>query len=214
MIITVSHQKGGVGKSTVAWNIAVNFAALIPTTIIDLDTQRSLTTINTLRSSEGLVPLTIEHCSSVDELTAYIKKDTRDHLTIIDSGGFDSSFNRIAILASDLLITPVSDKPFDLMGLQRYEDILKDLSKIQGEKVKTHILFNNINPAMKKFGDLIEFICSSEHFELLVSVLRQRVDFAHSVGEGKSVKEYRPHSKANEEMDELFNEIKTILDIK
>lgn len=214
MIITVSHQKGGVGKSTIAWNIAVNFAHIIPTTIIDLDTQRSLTTINTLRSSQGLTPLDIQHCLSVDELTAYIKKDTRDRLTIIDSGGFDSSFNRIAILASDLLITPVSDKPFDLMGLQRYEEILKDLSKIQGEKVKTHILFNNINPAMKKFGDLIEFICSSEHFELLVSVLRQRVDFAHSVGEGKSVKEYHPLSKASEEMDVLFDEIKTLLDIK
>jgi cellulose biosynthesis protein BcsQ len=67
---------------------------------------------------------------------------------------------------------------------------------------------------MKRFGDLVEFICMSEHFELLTSVLRQRVDIAHSVGEGKSIKEYRIFSKANQEMDELFEEVKSILNIK
>ena len=100
------------------------------------------------------------------------------------------------------------------MGLQKYEDILKSLSEIQGETLKTHVLFNNINPAMKKFGDLVDFICMSDHFELMTSVLRQRVDIAHSVGEGKSIKEYRIFSKADQEMDELISEVKSILNIK
>ncbi|HEX5623005.1 MAG TPA: ParA family protein [Sulfuricurvum sp.] len=214
MILTLSHQKGGVGKSTVAWNLAVLFSNIIETRIIDLDTQRSLTVTNSLRQEQGLSPIPILHFNTAEELAHYAQNDSDEVLTIIDSGGFDSGFNRVAIIASDLLITPVSDKPFDLMGVQKYEEILKSLSQIQGETIKTHILFNNINPAMKRFGDLVEFICMSEHFDLLTSILRQRVDIANSVGEGKSIKEYRIFSRADQEMDELFHEIKALLNIK
>lgn len=214
MIVTLSHQKGGVGKSTVAWNLAVYFSGIMETRIVDLDTQRSLTVTNALRHEQGLSPIPMIYFNTAEELAEYAAADSDNVLTIIDSGGFDSAFNRVAIIASDLLITPVSDKPFDLMGLQKYEEILKSLSVIQGETIKTHVLFNNINPAMKRFGDLVDFICTSEHFELMVSILRQRVDIAHSVGEGKSIKEYRIFSKADQEMDELFSEVKSILNIK
>jgi chromosome partitioning protein len=214
MILTLSHQKGGVGKSTVAWNLAVNFAKIIPTRIVDLDTQRSLSVTNALRRDQGMEPIEMLHFNTAEELAQYAAQDSDDILTIIDSGGFDSAFNRIAIIASDLLITPVSDKPFDLMGLQKYEEILKSLSEIQGETIKTRVLFNNINPSMKRFGELVDFICMSDHFDLLVSILRQRVDMAHSVGEGKSIKEYRIFSRADQEMDELFEEIKGILNIQ
>jgi chromosome partitioning protein len=214
MIITLSHQKGGVGKSTVAWNLAVYFSKIIPTRIIDLDTQRSLSVTNAIREQNNLGAIPMLHFNSAEEFAEYAASDSDETLSIIDSGGFDSAYNRIAILASDLLITPVSDKPFDLMGLQKYEEILKSLSDIQGEKIKTHVLFNNINPAMKRFGDLVDFVCTSEHFELLTSVLRQRVDIAHSVGEGKSIKEYRIFSKADQEMDELLLEVKSILNIE
>ena len=213
MIITLSHQKGGVGKSTIAWNLAVHFSKLLPTTIIDLDIQQSLTQTNEIRKSMQLKPLSIKQIKSADELALHIQNDTDKEITIIDSGGFDSAYNRIAISGSDMLITPVSDKPFDLMGLQKYEEILKSLSEIQGETIKTNIVFNNLNPAMKNFGDLIEFICMSEHFELLTSVLRQRVDIAHSIGVGKSIKEYRIFSKADREFDELFEEVQKKLNI-
>lgn len=214
MILTLSHQKGGVGKSTVAWNLAVYFSGIMDTRIVDLDTQRSLTVTNALRKEHNLPSITMIHFNTAEELAEYAAADSDDVLTIIDSGGFDSAFNRVAIIASDLLITPVSDKPFDLMGLQKYEEILKSLSVIQGETIKTHVLFNNINPAMKRFGELVDFICTSEHFELMVSILRQRVDIAHSVGEGKSIKEYRIFSKADQEMDDLIAEVKSILNIK
>jgi chromosome partitioning protein len=213
MIITVSHQKGGVGKSTIAWNLAVHFSKIVPTTIIDLDIQQSLTQTNEIRKSMGLEPLSVKQIKTSDELAKHIQNDTDKQITIIDSGGFDSAYNRIAISGSDMLITPVSDKPFDLMGLQKYEEILKSLSEIQGETIKTNIIFNNLNPAMKNFGDLIEFICMSEHFELMTSVLRQRVDISNSIGVGKSVKEYRIFSKADREFDELFKEIEEKINI-
>jgi len=53
----------------------------------------------------------------------------------------------------------------------------------------------------------------SEHFELMTSVLRQRVDISNSIGVGKSVKEYRIFSKADREFDELFKEIEEKINI-
>src|SRR3989338_7503877 len=136
MILTLSHQKGGVGKSTVAWNLAVSFSKIIDTRIIDLDTQRSLTLTNTLRQEHELSPIQMLHFNSAGELAEYAAADSDEVLTIIDSGGFDSAYNRVAIIAADLLITPVSDKPFDLMGLQKYEEILKSLSEIKVKRLK------------------------------------------------------------------------------
>jgi cellulose biosynthesis protein BcsQ len=66
---------------------------------------------------------------------------------------------------------------------------------------------------MKNFGNLIEFICMSEHFELMTSVIRQRVDIANSIGVGKSIKEFRIFSKADQEFDALFEEVKLKLNI-
>lgn len=99
------------------------------------------------------------------------------------------------------------------MGLQKYEEILKSLSEIQKETIQTNILFNNLNPSMKNFGDLIEFVCMSEHFNLMTSIVRQRVDIANSIGVGKSIKEFRVFSKADQEFDALFEEVKEKLNI-
>jgi chromosome partitioning protein len=214
VIVTLSHQKGGVGKSTIAWNLAANLSEALPVQIVDLDTQRSLTVTNSIRKDQGLEPFEMLHFQNAGELAAHIEADSDDRLTIIDSGGFDSAFNRLAIVASDLLITPVSDKPFDLMGLQKYEEILKTLSEIQGETLKTHIVFNNLNPALRRFGDIVDFVCLSEHFELMTSVLRQRVDVANSVGAGKSVREYRRFSRADQEFEAFCDEVKAELCIE
>jgi chromosome partitioning protein len=45
MIIAVAHTKGGVGKSTIAWNIATALKESHNVELIDLDFQRTLTYI-------------------------------------------------------------------------------------------------------------------------------------------------------------------------
>ena len=67
MTITVSHQKGGVGKSTIAWNLAVHFSKIVPTTIIDLDIQQSLTQTNEIRKSMELKPLSVKQIKTSDK---------------------------------------------------------------------------------------------------------------------------------------------------
>ena len=60
MIITVAHQKGGTGKSTIATNLAVE----LKTSLLDLDKQHSSIIFNYKRANAGLKPL---DCYSIAE---------------------------------------------------------------------------------------------------------------------------------------------------
>ena len=60
MIITVAHQKGGTGKSTIATNLAVE----LKTSLLDLDKQHSSIIFNYKRAHAGLEPL---DCYSIAE---------------------------------------------------------------------------------------------------------------------------------------------------
>jgi chromosome partitioning protein len=140
----------------------------------------------------------------------YLEKIKDNQIVIIDSGGFDSSLNRIAIIGADIILTPVTDKIFDLLGLQKYEEILIELSEIQNEDIISHVFLNNINPQIKKFKELTEFINESKHFNMMQSKIRTRVDFSNSIGVGQSVVEYKENSKASNEIKAFINEVISI----
>ena len=119
--------------------------------------------------------------------------------------------NRITIITADLVITPVSDKGFELLGLKSFEGILSQLSELIEGELKVKVLLNNINPQKSKLNKLQTFIKKSKHFELLETVLRTRVDYDKSAGAGKSVIEYKKESKAAKEIRSLVKEVKKIL---
>lgn len=214
MIIAISHQKGGVGKSTIAWNLALALQKKYDVELVDLDIQKTLTYTNEIRKNQTKYkPLKIKTFQNAEELKRYINSDSDEKLSIIDLGGFDSTMNRIAIITADLVITPVSDKSFELLGLKSFEGILSQLSELIDGDLKVKVLLNNINPQKSKLGKLKTFIEKSSHFELLDTILRTRVDYDRSAGAGKSVMEYKKDSKAASEIKTLVKEVKKILNI-
>jgi len=179
-----------------------------------LDVQRTLTYANELRKQQSdLKPLTIKHVDSPEDLKKYIQEDNDNKISFIDLGGFDSSMNRLSIVMSDLVITPVSDRNFELLGLKTFEKTLIELDDLVEHDIKVKVLLNNISPQKSKLNSLKEYIAKSPHFELLESILRTRADFDKSVGDGKNVVEYDDESKAANEMIALALEIKNILKI-
>ena len=126
MIVVVSHTKGGVGKSTISFNLATALNSKYNIEVIDLDFQKTLTYLNEYRKE----PLMVKSFDSDQEFKKYIKKDSDQRISIIDVGGFDSSINRIAMIMADLIITPVSDSSTELLGLIKFEKILKEMSEV------------------------------------------------------------------------------------
>ena len=214
MIIVVSHQKGGVGKSTIAWNLATVLQEKYRVELVDLDIQRTLTYANEIRKQhQNLTPLTIRHFNTPKDLKKYIQGDSKERLSIIDVGGFDSSMNRLALVLADIIITPVSDKSFELLGIKTFEKIISQLDELVEHDIKVKVLLNNLNPQKSKLDGLKTFIEKSPYFELLETVLRNRSDYDKSAGEGKNVIEYKAESKASKEIKKLTKEIRKILNI-
>ena len=114
MIIAVCNSKGGVFKTGTAFNLTVFLSKYKPV-LVDLDSQKSGTYLNNIRQqfTESLNVITI---NKENELEQIIEQNSTEKLFIIDTGGFDSSLTRIAIITADILISPTSGNVVDLLG--------------------------------------------------------------------------------------------------
>lgn len=202
-VIVLAHQKGGVGKSTLASNISVELTKICDLSVIDLDMQKSLTYFNNIRNKAGLQNLNILNINSAEELKKTINENK--NVLLIDVGGFDSDLNRVAILGADLLITPVSDAGIELVGLLAFRNILREIKKHRPDLVAS-ILLNKIhtqtNSSLKHIN---EFINANPEFKKINAIIRYRVDYKKAFDSGKSVVEL--NNKATNEMVVLIEEI-------
>lgn len=213
-VITISHQKGGVGKSTVALNLAIELSKEYNVAVIDLDHQRSMTIFQGIRESKNLPELKV--MIAEDDQTLMNLMNNYEGLLIIDSGGFDSDLNRLAMLGSDMIITPVSNSLIELYGLEKFKLIISELKEINPE-IKAHVLLNNINPsATTLVDDLKGFLLSDddEKFNVINGIMRQRVDYRKSFELGKSVVEMDSGSKAASEVKAIIKHLKVLLELK
>lgn len=212
-VITISHQKGGVGKSTVALNLAIEFSKEYDVGVIDLDHQRSMTIFQGIRESKNLSELKV--FIAEDDVGLMELMNNFQGLLIIDSGGFDSDLNRLAMLGSDMIITPVSNSLIELYGLEKFKLIISELKEINPE-IKAHILLNNINPSATTIvEDLKGFLLSDdEKFNVINGIMRQRVDYRKSFELGQSVVEMDSTSKAANEVKTIIKHLKVLLELK
>lgn len=217
MLICLAHQKGGTSKSTICTNLAIelqNKYKKKKVEVVDLDVQQSVSLINHIRSTnKDLRPLSIRTFSNAEKLKEYFLNDDDSKIIVCDTGGFDSSLNRLAVLMADIVLTPVSDSIVDLQGLKTYEKVLKQMSEASNTIIESHVILSPIASQRKNFNDLKAYIEKSEHFKVFDSILRRRTDFINSFSEGKSVVEYKKDSKASIEFQNLFKEIQKTLDI-
>ncbi|MGK0469499.1 AAA family ATPase [Clostridium sp.] len=211
MIVLFGHQKGGVGKSTVAINTAYTLHKKYNDIILlDLDSQNSAILFNQLRTSENLATIKCVKESDID-FNDFINEysNIKDNLLIIDSGGYDSDVNRAALIKADIIITPVGISQIEIFGLQKFRKILKEASEVFGITIKTNVLLNNVDSRSKnKLQNLREYIKdNSEYFNLLDSTIYSRADYKNSYGDGLTVKELNKKGSAAQEIKELSKEI-------
>lgn len=202
-VIVVAHQKGGVGKSTIASNLAVELSRKYKLSVLDLDMQKSLTYFNSLRKKNGLKEFDIIQADGIAEVKNAINNNS--NVLLIDVGGFDSDVNRIAILGADLIITPVSDSGIELVGLLAFRNILREI-RTHRHDLRASVLLNRINVrAGSSLNEIFDFINNNNEFSQLKTIIRDRSDFKKSFDAGKSVVEF--NGKASEEILALIKEI-------
>ncbi|MCR2062512.1 ParA family protein [Campylobacter helveticus] len=215
--ITFSHPKGGVGKTTICFNyLSYLQKKKIPFTCIDLDGQSSISHLNSLRELNQIKPFNVLRFKDEKKLISYIEKADEREFVVIDSGGFDSLFNRLVLSISDLIITPLADSPLELLRLIDFDkNILSDIEKESKTKIKLHILLNKINSSTKQIGHIKEQLNSCKHCDFLESIIRDRVIYKNSLIEGKGVLELKLEKKAElkakDELIHFFKELESLL---
>jgi chromosome partitioning protein len=204
MIITIAHSKGGVGKSLLAWHLAIELK--VP--IVDLDFQRTLVYTNNLRKANGYKKLKIIQPETPQNFIELMDNWPDDKHIIIDVGGFDSNLNRAAIYISDIIITPAVDRVTEMAGLYKFHQIIKELSEKMKTNIVADILLNDVSPSAKDFSVMEDLVGNLEHFRLMDSIIAHRADFYKTMEEGRGVTEIEGKSKAKKELKQLIKEIK------
>lgn len=203
-VITVAHQKGGTGKTTSAINIAVELAREYPVALIDFDAQQLCTFFNKRREN----PIEQIHIKEAEHFKSFVE-NLEKKVYVIDVGGFDSTLTRYAMIASDLLITPVNTDYMEVASLmQSFSKIIRAVQNA-GKDLKARVLLNRIHPSAKhgisEAKDLI--LSQKELFDVFDTVIRYRADFDKAYKEAKSVVEYKKYSSAAMEINQLIKEI-------
>ena len=117
MIISVSNLKGGVGKTTVATNIAVCFAQRGNTVCIvdtDLGQQSSMEWAGNRAEDAMRVPVFGVQVKQINKEVDELQK--RYDVVVIDGTPQLTEIADRTILASDIIIVPVAPSIYDFRG--------------------------------------------------------------------------------------------------
>lgn len=137
-VIVVANEKGGVGKSTIAFHLCVALAdAGLKVAAIDLD-RRQQTLSRVLQSRDGTarrlgtaLPIPRQISLQMPSGAMLCQEISRigweANVIVIDAAGYDSPIARRAIALADTLVTPVNNSFIDLDVLGHFHPVTLDI---------------------------------------------------------------------------------------
>src|SRR6185312_728738 len=204
MIVTVGNTKGGVGKTTLAVNLAIAQALTgRDVWLIDGDRQGTAQTAISIRAEAGHIPGIA--CASYPDgpiLRAQVQQQASKFDIIIDAGGRDSTALRAALVLSDVLLVPFQPRSYDVWALNDIA-LLVDEARSVRDGLRAFAVLNCADPWEHSTdnADAAAAVADVPQFEYLTTPLRRRKAFANAAGQGLSVLEIKPQdTKAADEL--------------
>lgn len=209
-LIVIGNEKGGVGKSTISCNLAIQLVNnQKDVLLVDTDRQNSLGDFSAHRNNiKGLNKLNcIQKCGDTFDALNDIKN--RYDFVLVDAGGQDSIELRSALMCADLHIMPLKASQFDLWACQRMDDLLKRVKSLNRNiKNKTLINMASTHISVNEDSEALDFLNDFEIINnLFKTVLHERKAYRDSIKNGQNVVEYDSSSKAAIEFKKVYEEI-------
>lgn len=207
-IIAVANTKGGVGKTTVALQIALARAMKgLEVWYVDGDRQQTGLMALTLRESQN-VKAKISCASYPNGVLLgrqVLQQEDKWDTIVIDVGGYDSPQMRTALSVCDVLIIPFQPRTFDTWALSQMSTLLDEVSVQRRSEVPAYAILNCADPSDSSDNrDAIAALEDYENIKYLNCPLCRRKAFATASGFGLSVAELKTKDpKAISEVNDL-----------
>ena len=197
MIIGVLNKKGGVGKTTIAINLAAVIAkARNRVLLVDADPQGSAMAWSAAREADPIFPVV---GMAKPTLHRDLPELARDYdVVVIDGAPRVNEIGRAAIMASDLVVIPVQPSPYDVWAASDVVELISEVRQFKqnlqavfvvNRKIVNTAIGRDVADALAEFG-----------LRVCEAVLCQRVVYAQSAARGLAVVEAEPHSEAAREI--------------
>jgi chromosome partitioning protein len=209
-IITVGAIKGGVGKTTLALNIAIARAlAGRDVWLIDADRQDTASTALAIRGEAGRQPaIATAHYPDGSQLRTQLRHQRgKFEDIIIDAGGRDSTALRAALVLSDLVLVPFQPRSLDVWAVADIAALIEEARALNPELQALAVL-NLADPAGTDNADAAAAVADYPALQYLDTPIRRRKSVANAAGNGLSVLEQTPRDeKAIMELNALMQSI-------
>jgi chromosome partitioning protein len=211
-IIAVAGRKGGIGKSTIAGNLAGEFAAKKRSVLLlDADPQHSLAAW--AAQGEGVLARCVERVDggSPEDLKTRVRKvDKNIDLVVIDTPPGMPETAYAAALVADLMLLPCGPSPLDLFALKEALALaLKARAQRRSKKPRIRLvpsrfalntnLGRGLSENLEKMGKKV------------LPGISQRIILAEAVDSGLTISEFAPSSPSNAEFEALAKAVLKIL---
>lgn len=203
MVISLSNQKGGVGKTTIAINIASYIASKgHRVLLVDADPLGGILEWQDISEDKSLDviyhPKDTLH-KDIDELSKGYKH------TIIDAPPSIDDITLSTLLTSDLAIVPVEPSPLSIWASTKIVSLIRH-AKNHNKELEGRLLISRKVVGTALGRDVREAL-DSHGMGLIKTEICQRTDFVKSLRQGLSVLQYAPKSEAAKEIKSLCDEI-------
>lgn len=204
-VIAIAQQKGGAGKTTLAAQLAVTWAAKHRVALMDIDPQASLSAWHGLRagSPKNLAAI---HLSSVSGWRVGTELDRLKNdydVVVIDCPPHAETETKNAMRAANLVVIPVQPSPMDVWATEPTAAFAAE----QGTDVR--LVLNRV-PPRSRLVETVQGMLKDKNLRLADCALGNRVAFAASLMDGMGVTESEPSSQAADEIRALALELEKI----
>lgn len=208
-IFAVANHKGGVGKTTLAMNLAGGLMRRGSCAILDADPQGSASTWAQIspNPSNRTAPV-IEVITGVQDVVEAVREEY-DYLVIDCPPAIESPRVAEALSCVDYLLIPVLPSPLDLWASTRIDDMVQ-AARAGNRKLRAFLVMNQIEPR-NAMARGMEQVFREFTVPALRSGLARRAIYRTAALEGRSVYDVGPRGEsAAREIESVIAEILSV----